>query len=231
MARLHRTEVAWVNVALLLGFFALNVRKPEWKPWSDRAEKSIARLGAITAILAEFTSFSFFSIGQSGLLLKATADEKFDRLKNRSIALAELMLTARMTQNTESEKTATLHYLDTMYAGVVVDLHVPPTLTRRSIATQQRQQPSQRKGAQELWRERIRSVVRARATELKDYIGRSSGEGRSTESLSEQALRSMVTRSLTAKEIDDAHARFEKASDAMIKSASDFGFPSIGSAI
>ena len=89
----------FVNLMLLATLFAVNLLHPAWEMWTTRFRKAISLAKTVATVLAVFTSFTFFGYGQADAFLEATAEEKYERLKDQSTAVAELFLAARLSNS------------------------------------------------------------------------------------------------------------------------------------
>jgi hypothetical protein len=75
-------DSAIVNVVLLTMLFAITGFQPSWKKFTLQFQKSLSGTKITIAILAVFTSVTFFGDGQLGAVKEATAQEKYDRLSS-----------------------------------------------------------------------------------------------------------------------------------------------------
>jgi hypothetical protein len=158
-------------VAGILIFFILlwiNMLVPRMKTTTRRVAAVLTTTKSVAAVVAVFTSFSFFGPVQAGALLKATAAEKFARLRDQSVARAELVLSARVSDGETREAQHTRSYLDAVYNGVVVDESVTPfdDFGNRYRAAMLKK-PYDRAASRRAW---LLSLVKARVTELKDAM-------------------------------------------------------------
>jgi hypothetical protein len=112
------------NASLLAVLFAINVLRPSWKRVTQQFQKILSGTKTALAIVAVFTSVTFFGDGQLGAVKEATAQEKYDRLIHQTTARADLMLAARLTENVAPESRDVHNYLDAVYAGVSQDVKI-----------------------------------------------------------------------------------------------------------
>jgi hypothetical protein len=204
-------ESIFFNLALLLLILSINLLQPTWKTWTGRFEKVISKTHSIASVLAVVTSFTFFGAGQAAVLVKATAQEKADRLKDESTALGELILAARVSEDRKVEAQATRDFLDAVHAGVVVDLQLPPDLSERNLRTSQA--------------ERLRTLVTSRVSELLKYISEAPLITDHMSHVFDRArLEGMLGRKFSDEEIRDAKTRFESALDEFVREGAGLSF-------
>jgi hypothetical protein len=72
----------------------------------------------LAAALAVVTSFTFFATAQAGLFGNATAEETYNRLKDESTAVAQLILGARVSEHREAEAQTVKKFLQAVRDGV-----------------------------------------------------------------------------------------------------------------
>jgi hypothetical protein len=116
------------NLLLLAAIFAVNMWYPQLKAWTRRFEKSMVLGKTAVSVLAVFTSVTFFGTGQTAALHELTAQEKYDRLKDQAAARAQLILTARVTEDAKTEAADTKAFLDVVHRNVLVDRALPRTV-------------------------------------------------------------------------------------------------------
>jgi hypothetical protein len=163
--------------------------------------------GSIAAVLAVVTSFTFFGAGQTSILLNATAQEKYDRLKKESTAVAQLILAARVSEDPKSEAQTTHKFLNAIYNKVYADLRFNRD---GSLRTQEAGQ--------------LQKLVKNRVSEVLKYITESPAANRMAHIFDDDRLASMLERRLTDAEINDAKERFDTALDEFISKGADLTF-------
>jgi hypothetical protein len=108
----------YVNLGLFALLFAVSFLSPIAARWSGRVKKTIDGTKTVVAVLAVFTSFTFFGEAQSQRFKSATAEEKYARLRDQSDAAAKLALGLRISENTDAEIANTTQFINSVYRGV-----------------------------------------------------------------------------------------------------------------
>jgi hypothetical protein len=196
------------NIGLLVLLFSINVLHPTWKTWTGRLQKVISGTQSVAAVLAVVTSFTFFGAPQSAILVKAIAQEKYNRVKEESTAVAQLILAARISEGREAEAQTTKEFLNVVLAGVP-DLQLPqetPDWARLAYAKELRTSVTNLD-------KQLRTSIRDRVFELLKYTSQGDAAGHMARIFDRSRLESMLGRKFTNEEIEDAKKRFETVLD------------------
>jgi hypothetical protein len=196
------------NLALLAIVFALNVYRPTWKTWTGRLQKGLSITKAVAAVLAVVTSFTFFGVRQAGAVLELSAEEKYERLKDESIARSELILSARLSSEHEAETVKA--FLDAVHHTVTLDMRAPLRLDD-PMSHVYLENP-------EAWkRARLSDFVSDRVKELLEYAVENRLVRRASAQLDLGQFAPLFGRSLTPEEREQAKEQFTKALDLFAK--------------
>ena len=208
-----------VNVSLLVVLFTVNVYYPAWRPWTRRFEKGMSIAKACVGVLAVFTSFTFFGSGQASVILEKTAEEKYARLKEQADARADLILAARLSENTEEEARNTKEFLDAVYLQVSIDWKMPLRLDDDYVRI-----PMDKQGQEKWFRSRLEGLVKDRVSELVNALAKSNAVGRMKQTIDGPRLSAMLDHSFTSDEIKEAKERFLKSLDIFVDKGADLTF-------
>jgi hypothetical protein len=198
------------SLGLLLVLTILNVRRPTWKPWSKRFKKALSMSAKAIAVLSVFTSFTFFATGQASIIKKATAQEKYERVKEQAKAAASLILAARITEDAKAEAKSTNDFLTAVANQVRIDMHPP------FPAGLQARDGSITKN-EETWRQLIRRHV----GELLKARDAAPALRRMTYAIDKSRLADMISRRFTEEQIKEANEQFKKALDIFVEKGAD----------
>lgn len=200
-------ESFFVNIGLLVLLFSINVRHPTWKTWTGRFQKVISGTRSVAAVLAVVTSFTLFGTAQAALFVKATAEEKYNRLKDESTAMAQLILAARVSEHREAEAQGIKKFFGAVqngicgaaHAGATVDSQVCPAPgvipeVARVDRTSQRE---------------LRRLVNKRVSELLKYTPEAPPARQMAPMFDDSRWESMLRRNFTNEEIEDAKEKFK----------------------
>jgi len=213
------------NIGLLILLFSINVRHPTWKTWTGRFQKVISGTRSVAAVVAVVTSFTFFGAAQATLFVKATAEEKYNRLKDESTAAAQLILAARVSEDREAEAQTVKKFLGAVHDGVCGAVHagLDPQVCG-AVHAGVIVDPQVVRGVPD-WtsqREPLRRLVNDRVSELLKYTS----EGPLARQMARNASRwvSMLRGNFTNEEIKDAKEKFEEGLNEFASKAADQTF-------
>ena len=198
------------SLGLLIVLTTLNIRYPTWKPWSSKLEKALS-IGAKTiAVLSVFTSFTFFATGHGNIVAKATAKEKYERVKDQANACASLIIGARLTEDAKAEAKSTRDFLDAVANQLSLDARLPlpaGLLTRSGNITRDKEE----------WRQSVQQHVEEllKARDAVPTIGRMAY------TIDKNRLADMISRRFTKVQIKEANEQFEKALDIFVEKGAD----------
>jgi hypothetical protein len=199
----------YVNFGLFGLFLCANVLSPSTVRWSGRIEKTIARAKSLAAVLAVFTSFTFFGEQQSPLFTRAVAEEKYARLKDQSDTAAELIIALRISKNIDSEIADATEFIDSVNLGSEMDI--------KSFRLAEVEEWGGGINNKEFFRLRTIRIVEERVAELQEAIQETI---ENTKSLADTArfldsvtVEQLIGRPLSEAEIKDGKAQFQKALD------------------
>jgi hypothetical protein len=240
---------ALVNVGLLCILFGINLYEPKFRSVTKGIDAALPRIKTFFSALAIFTNVSFFGGGHAAILLEATAQEKFDRLKDQSISVAELALSARLTAVKDQEIMNVKKYLDSIYTAASIDIENYNPLTDDFIpdwygdptakeAKKSAEHPRGRKGveanqldvkaalkaqAEQYHRSIVKYMIDNRIKELKEAMAHARTASSSGKELLLPESVKTILRSpvLSDEEKKDAKDKFDQALDTFIDQASD----------
>ena len=194
-----------LNCILLVVLFTLNILLPASKTWTIGLQKAMSYGKQVAVVIAVVAGFTFFGSGQGSLLLEATAEEKYERLKDESTAVAELPLAARMAQNTQVEAQNVSEFLDSVYAGVSIDLKSPQRVDDDYSPLS-----------------REETLVGQRVAELVSSFAEGPHSIQVAHVIGSLIPRSVLDRRLTDDEVKDTKDKFTTALDKFVDKGADF---------
>jgi hypothetical protein len=110
-----------LQVPMLLAVFTAGLALPWVAPWLPAFKKGLGIAHKVVAVLAVFTSFTFFGAQQAGDLVQFTKSETYKRVKPDATALAETAIAARLAQDPAAETKMVHDYFDAIEAGVTTE--------------------------------------------------------------------------------------------------------------
>ncbi|KRQ10265.1 hypothetical protein [Bradyrhizobium manausense] len=190
------------SLGLLLILCFLNIRYPTWKPWSKRLKKSIAVSAKAISVLSVLTSFTFFAADNGSIIRKATAKEKYERLKEQANAHAGLMVGARLTQDTKAEAKNATAFLSAIGKQLSIDMRLPAF-----------------SGARGDVRERLRQLVQRDANELLQAMKETPAVKRIA--YNKDQLADTISRRFTKEQIKEEKDAFKETLDHFVDKGAD----------
>lgn len=198
------------SLGLLLVLTILNIRYPTWKPWSKGLEKALSTCAKAIAVLSVFTSFTFFATGQSNIIKKATAEEKYERVKDQANACARLIIGRRLTEDTKAEAKTANDFLAAVDSQIKIDMRLFfPTGLR------------ERNGGITADKDRWRQLVGGHVRELLKARDATPAVRRMKYTIKKSRLADMISRRFTRDQITEANEQFKKALDMFVERGAD----------
>lgn len=187
-------KALWVRLTILLGIMTTSLMFPFLGKWSTRFDKTLATAKNVSGVLAIFISMTVFGEGQSGKIGESVANEKYKREEVDLTAISQLIVTARLKENSQAETQATVQWLDSIHEGVVAELNVPPSLEEND----------------QLRKKGVRYLIETRVKELREAI-QNQPQIRHVGKIFDTQLADILGRSLTEQDRNVAKISFEKA--------------------
>lgn len=160
------------------------------------------------AVLSVFTSFTFFATGQGSIINKATAEEKYERVKDQANSVACLIIGARITEDAKAEAKVASDFVTTVENRVRIDI-------RPSFRDPYRDRVGR------IDKEAVQGLVGKRADELAKAGDTARGTNRMGYRIDSNRLAEMIDRRFTKDQIKDADEQFRKTLDTFVEKAAD----------
>jgi hypothetical protein len=213
-------ESILVNIVLLVLLFSINVRHPTWKTWTGRFQKVISGTRSLATVLAVVTSFTFFGTAQAALFVKATAEEKYTRLKDESTTVAKLILAARVSEHREAEAQTVKKFFEAVRDGICGPVHAGASLVDcRTVHAGVIVDPEVARVDWTSQREPLRRLVNERVSELRKYAPETPPARQMAPTFDDSRWDSMLRHNFSNEEIDDAKEKFKTGLDEFASNA------------
>jgi hypothetical protein len=210
------------SLVLLFVLSILNVRYPTWKPWSKRLETTLAISAKAISVLSVFTSFTFFAAEHATIIKKASAEEKYERLKDQANARAKLIVGTRLTEDANAEAKNASGFLSILEKLLRIDMILPFPAGLRDVREAHRNENTEK------WRE----LVRQHVNELLKAMDEAPAVERIVRKIDKERLADMVSHQFTEDQIKEENEGFKKALDIFVEKAADISihplFESLG---
>ena len=199
-------KALWEKLFILILAMVINILFPVFIKWTKRFDNALNMAKTVSGVLAITVSMTIFGEGQSGEIGKLIDNEKAKRVEADTTAIAQLIVSARLKENTQEEVKATVQWLEAVYVGVNVDLNTPPTRTDLLSV--------------ESTEERLQELIKSRIAELHKAIQEQPVFKETSVYINSQ-LTDKLGRQFTEQDRASAKVTFEKSLEYFVSSAAE----------
>jgi len=214
------------KLAVVIGLLVANLALPHWRVWTGRAEKVRAALAKGAPTIAILAGLTFFGHPRAVQFAAEISAEKQQRIEAQTIAVAQLMIAARIAAEPDTEAQAAAAWLDAVVAGVKLQMDEESIET--AIQEELEEARQRRTGAKlpanvpaNRASERIRATIEQRVAELRNAIAAQPMIQRSTTTGKVRTF-AWFHRRMTPEDIAEARRRFERAMDHVVSASAKF---------